>query len=57
MPEHRHDRLEACAALSELGADGVPEPVRADRRPTARIDQPGGCARRLQRSVEQERDR
>ena len=36
MPEHGHDRLEAGAAFGELGADGVPEPVRADRRTAPR---------------------
>jgi hypothetical protein len=32
VPEHSHDRLDPGSAFGELGADGVPEPVRGDRR-------------------------
>lgn len=39
VPEHGHDGLDPGSAFSELGTDGVPEPVRGDRRLAGRVDQ------------------
>ena len=55
MAEHRHDRLDAGAALGELGADGVPEPVRGDRRFAGRVDQARRGAGFGEGHVEQQR--
>jgi len=55
MSEHGHDRLDAGAAFGELDADGVPEPMRGDRRSPGRVDEPGRCAGGLERQLEQER--
>ena len=53
MPEDAHDRVQSGAALGELGADGVSEPVRGDRRLARDVDETGGLAGGLERIVEQ----
>ena len=53
VAEDRHDCLNARAALGELGADRVPEAVRAHRRVPVGVDQARGGARSAERLVEQ----
>jgi hypothetical protein len=52
--QESHDRLYPRATFGELGADGVPKPMGADRRLPSSIDQAGGGAGCLERLVEQE---
>jgi len=53
VAEEGHDGLEAGAALGELGAHGVPEPMGAHGRLTLRVDQPGRGADGAEGVVEQ----
>ena len=53
MAEDAHDRLEAGAAFGELGADGVPEAVAADRRAADGVDEVGLGAGARERRLEE----
>jgi hypothetical protein len=52
MPENGHDRLDTRTALGELGADGVPKPVRSYGRLAVGIDESGSRASGFERALE-----
>jgi hypothetical protein len=53
VPEDRHDCLDTRPTLGELGAHGVPKPMRRDRRLPVRINEASSRASRFERVFEQ----